>query len=112
MTNIKSLRKEMGLSQQELAERVGVDQTSISCWELDKCLPNTDKLLALAEVFNVSTDYVLGVSQYHFPVNVGRDNMFTFEELKIIEDYRSLPQDVQQTVKQTLTAFVAAQKIK
>ncbi len=110
MNNIKTLRKQKGLTQQQLAKQIGSDQTSVSKWELNVCLPNTDKLLAMAEIFNVSTDYILGVSQYHFPANVGKDNLFTFEELEIIEDYRSLPEPLKQTIKNTLKTFVQSGK--
>ncbi len=110
MTNIKELRKQKGLSQEELAEMLNVNQTSVSTWELEKCLPSSETLVKLAEIFEVSTDFVLGITRYHFPVNVGRDNVFTFEEFKIIEQYRSLPENLKQTVKDTLNTFVSVTK--
>ena len=72
-------------------------------------MPDTDNLIKLANIFNVSTDYVLGISRYHYPVNVGVDNLFTFEELEIIEDFRKLSPDFQATVKRTIKAFVTSE---
>ncbi len=110
MNNIKELRKQSGLSQKQLAEKLGINQTSVCRWEQNLALPETKNLLVLAEIFNVSTDYLLGVSQYHFPANVGRDNLFTFEELEIIEDYRSLSEPLKQTIKETLKTFAPSEK--
>lgn len=53
-------RKLAGLSQEELAERVGVSRQAVSKWELDAALPETEKLIALARVFKVSVDELLG----------------------------------------------------
>lgn len=109
MNNIKSLRKANDFTQKQLADLLNIKQTSISKWELDISLPDTDNLIKLANIFNVSTDYVLGISRYHYPVNVGVDNLFTFEELEIIEDFRKLSPDFQATVKRTIKAFVTSE---
>lgn len=106
MNNIKLLRKDKNLTQKQLADMLNIKQTSISKWELDISLPDTNNLIRLAEIFNVSTDYILGISRYHYPVNVGVDNLFTYEELEIIEDFRKLGADSQAMLKHTLKAFV------
>ena len=51
---IQNMRKEMGLSQEELAERIGVSRQSVSKWENDAALPDTDKVLQLSRLFGVS----------------------------------------------------------
>ncbi len=56
---IQYLRKEKGLSQEELAEICGVSRQSISKWEADIALPETEKLLILGETFHVSVDVLL-----------------------------------------------------
>lgn len=112
MNNIKSLRKAKNYTQKELADLLDIKQTSISKWELDISLPDTVNLMKLSEIFNVSTDYILGISRFHYPVNVGVDNIFTFEELEIIEDYRKLSSEYQETIKQTLKAFVNTSETK
>lgn len=51
---IESLRKKVGLSQQELAEKIGVHQTAISQWEQGHTKPGFDALIALGHVFDVN----------------------------------------------------------
>lgn len=58
--NILQLRKALGLSQEQLAEQVGVSRQSISKWETGQSVPELDKLVALSRVFGVSTDTLLG----------------------------------------------------
>lgn len=53
------LRKEKGLSQESLAEQLGTTRQAISKWENNQGFPETEKLLLLANVFNVSIDYLL-----------------------------------------------------
>lgn len=56
-------RKQSGLSQEELAERVGVSRQAVSKWELGTALPELDKLKLLAKTFGVSTDWLLDDEQ-------------------------------------------------
>lgn len=56
---IQNLRKSKGLSQEELAEQVEVSKQSVSKWELDKSVPNIEKILKLCDVFAVSADFLL-----------------------------------------------------
>lgn len=56
-------RKRCGLSQEELAERIGVSRQAVSKWELGTALPELDKLKLLAKTFVVSTDYLLDDAQ-------------------------------------------------
>lgn len=52
-------RKAAKLSQEELADRVGVSRQAVSKWELGDATPEVDKLLALARAFGVTTDELL-----------------------------------------------------
>ncbi len=56
---ISTLRHNAGLSQDELAEKLDVSRQSVSKWETGKAIPDADKILALSELFGVSTDYLL-----------------------------------------------------
>lgn len=55
---IVRLRKSRGMTQEEMAERCAVTRQSISKWEADIALPETEKLLMLSEIFGVSLDAV------------------------------------------------------
>ena len=56
---IKEARKQSGLSQEQLAEKMSVSRSAIAKWETDKGLPDIDNLKALASFLNVSVDYLL-----------------------------------------------------
>ena len=60
MNRIKSLRQKKGFSQQELAKLLFVNQTAVSQWERGVTNPSTDTAIALASLFDVSVDYLLG----------------------------------------------------
>jgi len=64
---IAILRKEKGLSQEALAEKLGVSRQSVSKWESGAALPDTDKIIAMSELFGVSTDYILKADEYETP---------------------------------------------
>ncbi len=59
---IKELRKSFNISQVQLANELGVTKQCVSNWENDNILPSLDMLLKIAKYFNVTTDYLLGVS--------------------------------------------------
>lgn len=56
---IKEARKQCGLSQEQLAEKMAVSRSAIAKWETDKGLPDVENLRALAQLLNVSIDYLL-----------------------------------------------------
>ena len=56
---ICKLRVSAGISQEQLAEKIEVSRQSVSKWEMDQALPQIDKVLQLAELFNLSTDELL-----------------------------------------------------
>ena len=60
---IQTLRKQRGLTQEQLAQRLGVSRQAVSRWELDESLPETANLLPLGEVLGVSLDTLLDPAQ-------------------------------------------------
>lgn len=56
---IVELRKAKGLSQEELAEQLGVSRQAVSRWELGQTLPDIINLVQLCELFGVSADYLV-----------------------------------------------------
>ncbi len=56
---IRALRKEAGLTQTDMALKLGTTQDSVSLWELNKSLPDIPMLIKLCKLFNVSADYLL-----------------------------------------------------
>ena len=57
---IKEARRQCGLSQQQLAEKMLVSRSAVAKWEAGNGLPDVDNIKALAQLLNVSIDYLLG----------------------------------------------------
>lgn len=61
---LRDLRKEAHMSQQKVAELLNIRQQSYAQYENDFAEPNLETLAKLAKIFDVSTDYLLGLSDY------------------------------------------------
>ena len=63
-------RKKQNLTQEQLAERLGVTRQAVSRWESDAAYPETDKIVRMAQILEVSCDYLLqdGVDEKGQPV--------------------------------------------
>ena len=59
--NFKNIRKQCGLSQQEVADKLQIKQSSVSDWENDVSRPDYAKLIALAELYDVTLYELLGI---------------------------------------------------
>lgn len=62
MNRIRDLRKEHELSQQELAQKLGVNQTAVSQWERGVTTPSSTVMLDLCKLWSVTPDFLLGLS--------------------------------------------------
>lgn len=58
----KELREEKKLSQAQIGKELGYTQVCISRWESGERIPNVNDIIAVAMFFNVSTDYLLGLT--------------------------------------------------
>ena len=56
---IQYLRKQKGLSQEELADKIGVSRQAVSKWESKQSTPDLDKIIVMSDLFEVTTDYIL-----------------------------------------------------
>ena len=87
---IKELRKAFALSQVELAARMEVTKQTISNWENENIQPSIDMLVGLANVFNVTTDYLLGLDDVPRLSIEGLPLSFAAHLAQIIDDFRNL----------------------
>ncbi len=60
---IKILREQAGMSQEKLAKRLGITRSSVNAWEMGISTPSTQYIAELAGLFQVSADYLLGLSE-------------------------------------------------
>ena len=60
---IKTLREQQNKTQAELAKQLGITRSSVNAWEMGISVPTTQYIVELASIFQVSTDYLLGVKR-------------------------------------------------
>lgn len=60
-SRLKTLRKQAGLTQQQLATQLGITKSVVSFYELQSRSPSPEVLAKLAQIFHVSADYLLGL---------------------------------------------------
>lgn len=92
MNRIKDLRIKSGYSQKQIAEMLFVNQTAVSQWERGVTTPTKDTLLKLADIFNVSIDYLLGRSSNTTEPDIvafhkNKSGDFTEEEREEIDNF-------------------------
>lgn len=58
-SRIKMLRENNGMSQTQLAKRIGITRSSVNAWELGISVPSAQYIVELSDIFSVSTDYLL-----------------------------------------------------
>lgn len=66
MNRIRELREDKDLRQADVAEQTGIDQRTLSNYETGKTNPDSFAIIKLSEFFEVSTDYLLGVTDYNY----------------------------------------------
>lgn len=77
---IKMLRENMGMTQSDLARKLGITRSGVNGWEMGLSVPSTQYIVELAKTFHVSTDLLLGVSSQ---ATIHVDNL-SDEELQIV----------------------------
>ena len=60
---IKKLREQNGITQTELAQKLNITRSSVNAWEMGISAPSTQNIIEISELFDVSTDYLLGVNK-------------------------------------------------
>lgn len=85
---IYELRMSFGWTQVQLSQKLGVTKQTVSNWENDNIQPSIDMLIKLAKIFNVSTDYLLGLTPKN-SINVDElPTEFVSHIVQIIDDYK------------------------
>jgi len=86
---LRQIRKQNNLTQQELADKVGLTKTSISCYESGTRTPTLDTLIDLANELNVELNYFLGAEHYMvasddmtYGFNLAKDEIVLIRELR------------------------------
>lgn len=110
---ICELRKEKNISQQKLADSIGVNQATIAKIEVNRNEATAATIRKLATYFDVSADYLLGLENDYGAKIAGTvpatadamGDTLTSEERKLVEVYNSLSPDMQQTLWSLLSTW-------
>ncbi len=105
----RELRKELGYSQKEIAERIGVDRPTINKVELNKRLPSAHTLYRLMEL-DVSLDWLLyGVGNMFIISDDHFLNHLNSEQIEFLEIFNSLNPDVREQILSGFLSILKAQ---
>ncbi len=103
-TRIKERRKTLNISQLELSERTGISQSQISRYENGDNDPTGEALVALAEVLNTTTDWLLGRSDNVLPVE--QQTGLTEEEHELIKLLRATDRQMRYRIMKAIKALL------
>lgn len=100
------LREERNLSQLDIADAINTSRTNIGRWEKGTNEPSSSALIALADYFECSIDYLLGREDDFGNVHVqGTAPQLTAAERQLLEDFRSLSPDLQDMLTATIETW-------
>lgn len=102
-TRLAELRDNADLKQTELAEKVSLKSSAISKYEKGLTQPSMDTLIRFAELFNVSVDYLLGLSSIPNPYTTEN---FTPKEADIILRFRRLAKEDQIRIDERINTML------
>lgn len=105
---IIQLRQERDWSQGELGRKIGVNQRYVSTWETGRNMPHAETLVKLAQVFEVSIDYLLIDGVPREP-NHKIDDLELYDQLRQAE---TLPAEQKKMIKQFVGALLFQYKVK
>ena len=109
MNRIKELRCSLGLTQAELGEKVGLNQTAIGKYEREQLEPTIETLKKMSAIFECSIDYLINNSDDFGNITIKKENFLTDnlseEEKKLLEDYRSLSPALQEMLQATICTW-------
>ena len=104
---IRLLRKEKNWSQTELAKKVNSDARQISLYENGKITPSPDMIVKLAQIFEVSTDYLL--------IEKAQKKSFLLDDIELsnyLEDIQSLEEEDRNCLFHMIDSFKTKKRIK
>ena len=106
MERLKILRRHHHLTQQKLADILHVSQQSIHKYEHGITTPDLDTLKTMANYFNTSVDYILGVTDIPHKIEPVTDTMLNQAELEFLETYRNINSSQKHLILEIMEGFL------
>lgn len=97
---LKELRTKKGWTQATLSSKLNVSPSTIGMWEQGRREPAYDFLTRIADIFGVSTDYLLGRRDKNYTMSLSD------EQMDLLNDYDSLGEDGQSLLKGLMTSLL------
>lgn len=97
--NLKLLRNKKGISQQQLADIIGISQQSVNKYENHNVEPDISILIALANYFNTSVDYLIGNTEIDHVIESVSEYDLNKDEAILIDSYRRLSEKEKESIK-------------
>ena len=85
---IQNLRKQRGMSQEQLAEALGVSRQAVSKWEAGQSVPDIDKIISICDYFGVTTDYILRNAETTQSQHEVAQNAYNMSEKELDENIK------------------------
>ena len=106
LPNLKLLRQKRGVSQQKLADALGVSQQSINHYENHKIEPDIATLIQIADYFDTSIDYVVGHTEITRRIEPTSAYHLNADEGGLIDKYRALTPKERACVAQVIDTLL------
>ena len=103
--NLKALRNKKGISQQKLADAIGVSQQSINKYENHKIEPDISTLIKIADFFETSVDYLIGHTEIDHIIEEITSCTLNDEEIQLINRYRELSAKQKSGIQSVLDSY-------
>lgn len=110
MENLKKLREEAGLSQQKLADQLGLTQQGVFSYETGAYEPDVATLKRLANYFNTSIDYLVGNTEIRRRIEKTEQYDLNEQEKQIMDGYRALSMQAQKSFRLILESLTDLEK--
>lgn len=104
--NLRNLRISKNISQQQLADVIGVTQQSINKYENHSTEPDIATLMQIADYFETSVDFLIGHTSLPDQQTPSEDWSLTREETSLLKDYRQLSKEEKESIRLILKNYL------
>ena len=109
MLKLQELRIQAGLTQRELAEKIGVKNYTVANWEQNRTEPSIKDLVDLADFFEVSIDYLIGRENDLGEIIISKN--LTDSQIKLLSLFNSLNEERKETILKLLKDLKALSEL-
>lgn len=101
---LKELRKNKKLTQKEVAEKIGVARTTYAMYEQNRREPDNETFQKIADFFNVTTDYLLGRSNYP-ELTAEQERKVDKKVVELLKIIESMPEEKREELEEKIIAY-------